>query len=184
MRTLSVSDPQRLVAVESTDPKTTQPTGFYGDAFAAFQASQTSLSAVSLHSPGLYRVSARGVTSDVAADGVTSEYRNVLGMRMVAGRVVSGGERPVRPGDQPHEAVISERLWTGMFGSDPQAVGERIAVDGIEVAIVGIAAANPDGLDPESLTDLYLVLNVARMVVGDASPQVLARNLVEGLPTA
>lgn len=65
---------------------------------------------MSLHSPGSYRVSARGVTSDVAADGVTSEYCNVLGMRMVAGRFVSGGERPVRPGDQPHEAVISERL--------------------------------------------------------------------------
>ena len=152
VRTLSVSDPQRLVAVESTDPKTTQPTGFYGDAFAVFQASQASFTAVSLHSPGSYRVSARGVTSDVAADGVTSEFRSVLGMRMVAGRFVSGGERPVRPGDQPHEAVISERLWARVFGSDPQAVGERIAVDGIEVAIVGIAAANPDGLDPESLT--------------------------------
>ena len=89
------------------------------------------------------------MTSDVAADGVTSEFRSVLGMRIVAGRFVSGGERPVRPGDQPHEAVISERLWARVFGSDPQAVGERIAVDGIEVAIVG-----------------------------DASPQVLARNLV------
>lgn len=97
VRTLSVSDPQRLVAVESTDPKTTQSTGFYGDAFAVFQVSQTSSSAVSLHSPGSYRVSARGGTSDVAADGVTSEYRNVLGMRMVAGRFVSGGEQPVRP---------------------------------------------------------------------------------------
>ena len=92
-----MSDPQRLVAVESTDPKTTQPTGFYGDAFAVFQASQTSFAAVSLHSPGSYRVSARGVTSDVAADGVTSEYCNVLGMRMVAGRFVSGGEQRVRP---------------------------------------------------------------------------------------
>lgn len=50
------------------------------------------------------------VTSDIAAGGVTSAYRNVLGMRVVAGHFVSGGERPVRPGDQPHEAVISERL--------------------------------------------------------------------------
>lgn len=48
LRTLSVSGPQRLVTVESTDPKTTQPTGFYGDAFAVFQASQTSCSAVPL----------------------------------------------------------------------------------------------------------------------------------------
>jgi len=47
VRTLSVSDPQRLVAVESTDPKTTQPTGFYGDAFAVFQASQASFTPVS-----------------------------------------------------------------------------------------------------------------------------------------
>jgi hypothetical protein len=91
---------------------------------------------------------------------------------------VSGGEPPVRPGDQPHEAVVSERLWARVFGSDPQAVGERIAVDGIEVAIVGIAAASPDGLDPESLTDLHLPFNVARKVVGDSSPRVRARNLV------
>ena len=74
--------------------------------------------------------------------------------------------------------MISERLWARVFGSGPQAVGERIAADGSEVAIVGIAAANPDGLNPESLTDLYLPLNVARMVVGDGSPQVRARNLV------
>ena len=72
----------------------------------------------------------------------------MVGLRMIAGRFVSGGEQPVRPGDPPHEAVISERLWARVFGSDPRAVGERIAVDGIEVAIVGIAAANPDGLDP------------------------------------
>ena len=45
VRTLSMSDPQRLLAVESTDPKTTQPTGFYGDAFTVFQASQGSFAA-------------------------------------------------------------------------------------------------------------------------------------------
>ena len=178
LRTLSVPNPQRLVSVDSIDPKTTQPTGFYGDAFAAFQASQTSFAALSLHSPNLYRVSAKGVTSDVAADGVTSGYRDVVGLRMIAGRFVSGGERPVRPGDPPLEAVISERLWARMFGRDPQAVGERITVDGAEVVIVGIAAASPDGLDPESQMDLYLPLSVARMVAGDASPQVRARNLV------
>jgi putative ABC transport system permease protein len=178
LRTLLVPNPQRLVSVDSIDPKTTQPTGFYGDAFAVFQASQTSFAALSLHAPSLYRVSARGVTLDVAADGVTSGYRDVVGLRMIAGRFMSGGEEPVRPGDLPHEAVISERLWARMFGSDPQALGERITVDGIEVAIAGVAAANPDGLDPESLTDLYLPINVARVVAGDASPQVRARNLV------
>ncbi len=178
LRTLLVPNPQRLVSVDSIDPKTTQPTGFYGDAFAVFQASQTSFAALSLHAPSLYRVSARGVTLDVAADGVTSGYRDVVGLRMIAGRFMSGGEEPVRPGDPPHEAVISERLWARMFGSDPRAVGERITVDGIEVAIAGIAAANPDGLDPESLTDLYLPITVARVVAGDASPQVRARNLV------
>ena len=178
LRTLSVPNPQRLVSVDSVDPKTTQPTGFYGDAFAAFQASQTSFTALSMPSPSLYRVSARGVTSDVAADGVTSGYRGVVGLRMIAGRFVSGGEQPVRPGDPPHEAVISERLWARVFGSDSRAVGERIAVDGIEVAIVGIAAASPDGLDPETLTDLYLPSSVTRLIAGDASPQVRARNLV------
>ena len=80
---------------------------------------------------------------------------------MIAGHFVSGGERPVRPGDQPHEAVISERLWARVFGSDPQAVGERIAVD------------------------LYLPLNVARMVVGDASCHRCAHGTWSGgLPTA
>ena len=177
-RTVSVPDPHRLVAVESTDPQTTQSTGFYGGAFAVFQASQTSFAAVSLHSPGLYRVSARGITSDVAADGVTSGYREVLGIRMIAGRFVSGGERPVRAGDPPFEAVISERLWGRVFGHDPGAVGERITVDGTDVVIAGIAAASPDGLDPESLIDLYLPISVARFIGGDTSPQVRARNLV------
>lgn len=181
LRTLSVPNPQRLVSVDSIDPKTMQSTGFYGDAFAAFQASQSSFAALSLYSPSLYRVSARGVTSDVAADGVTSGYRDVVGLRMIAGRFVSGGEQPVRPGDAPPEAVISERLWARVFGRDLQAVGERITVEGTEVAIVGIAAASPDGLDPESLTDLYLPISVARLVRGELSTQVRARNLVARL---
>ena len=54
MRDASLRDLRDSWRVESIDPKTTQPTGFYGDAFAVFQASQTSFSAVSLHSPGSY----------------------------------------------------------------------------------------------------------------------------------
>lgn len=83
---------------------------------------------------------------------------------MIAGRYGSGGEQPVRPVDAQLVVVISERLWGRIFGNDLRANGERITVCVTDVAITGIAAASPDGLDPKSLTDLYLPISVGRMM--------------------
>ena len=69
---------------------------------------------------------------------VTPGTLALLGIRPVAGRAFAEGEQ----GDPL--AVVSEALWRGRFGSDPDVVGRSVSLDGSAATIVGVL---PDDAD-------------------------------------
>jgi len=75
LRAVSVSDPGRLVAISTTDTRTTQLGFIYVDTFAAFRAQQRSFSTLSMYSGDVvYRIEARGATVDAGVEGVMPEW--------------------------------------------------------------------------------------------------------------
>jgi len=76
---------------------------------------------------------------------------SILRISPIAGRIFD--ERDVEPGAAP-AALISERVWRGMFGSDPEVVDRVVDIEGGSVRIVGIL---PDTMAiPEAMTDIWL----------------------------
>ncbi|HEY1417863.1 MAG TPA: ABC transporter permease, partial [Myxococcaceae bacterium] len=74
----------------------------------------------------------------------STRFFRVFPVRVLAGRTFDP-DLPVGT----REAVLSERLWRRMFGSDPGVVGRTISFNGESVPVVGVVAAD-FAVPPES----------------------------------
>jgi len=71
----------------------------------------------------------------VAAEWVSANFFQVIGVRPSAGRTFLPGEERA---SGTRVAVLSYGLWQRRFGGDPNLIGKTIAVDGENTAVVGI----------------------------------------------
>ncbi len=87
---------------------------------------------------------------------VSGNAFQVLGVRPVAGRLLTPADD--RPGGGPDgwSAVISHRLWVGRFHADPAVIGRRITITGHSVTIVGVAPQGFEGMVVAEHPDFYL----------------------------
>jgi putative ABC transport system permease protein len=69
----------------------------------------------------------------------TAGIFDMLGVKPIQGRTFLPDED--QPG-KPHVAVMSERLWRGRFGADPNVLGSQITIDGQPATVVGIMPAS------------------------------------------
>jgi putative ABC transport system permease protein len=69
----------------------------------------------------------------------TAGIFDMLGVKPIQGRTFLPDED--QPG-KPHVAVMSERLWRGRFGADPNLLGSQITIDGQATTVVGIMPAS------------------------------------------
>jgi predicted permease len=87
---------------------------------------------------------------------VIGDYFSLLGARPAAGRFFAPEELRV---ETPLAlVVISARLWKRQFGASPEAVGQRIEIDGHRYVIIGVAATPFHGPDNDAV-DLWVPLN-------------------------
>jgi predicted permease len=90
-------------------------------------------------------VSLSGIESPmrVTAAGVTAEFFETLGVTPERGRTFTREEDTP---DAPPVVVISDGLWRGAYGSDPDIVGRQVEVNGARSEVVGVM---PPGFDVE-----------------------------------
>ena len=88
---------------------------------------------------------------------VSSEFFPVLGVRPLLGRTVS--EHDDRP-NAPQVAVLSHRLWSGRFRSDPNIVGRVIQLNDRPVQVIGVMPADFRFMDQEN--DLWSAYQLNR----------------------
>lgn len=94
-------------------------------------------------------VDASGVTHRVEFRRVSGSFLSLLGVNAVQGNVGSNGDS--------EGAVISAGMWTDVFASDPDVVGQAVIVDAAApVPIVGVADPAFTGLF-ESPTDFWVL---------------------------
>lgn len=91
---------------------------------------------------------------NLGAQFVTASYFDVLGLRLQIGRPFTSAE------DVPPSpflgAVISDRLWTSMFGRDPAVLQRTLTLSGVRFAVLGVAPPGFQGTERLSSTDLWL----------------------------
>ena len=175
LRAVPVSDPDRLVAISTTDTQTTQPGFIYADTFTAFRAQQRSFASLSMRSGGwVPRIEARGATVYAGMEGVTPEYLALVGARLAAGRFLTDVDNALAGAGTP-VVVITDRLCQRIFGGDSRAVGETLKIDDTPVTIVGVTAPGFYGLQTDSGSDLFVPLSVYLTVTGGPKRAVTVR---------
>jgi putative ABC transport system permease protein len=97
-----------------------------------------------------YNISGSGEPERVEGAMVTANLFPLLGVTAEIGRTFATAEEQR---GREHVAIISHALWTRRFQSNPAILGQRAAVDGRQVEIVGVMPASFEF--PDETTELW-----------------------------
>ncbi|HEX8210592.1 MAG TPA: ABC transporter permease [Longimicrobium sp.] len=102
-----------------------------------------------------FALSGRGEPEQVDGQFVSGSYFAMLRTPFAVGRGFAPAE-DLHPGAHP-VAVIGHTLWQRRFGGDPGIVGRTVAVNGVPVTVVGVAAEGFLGVEQDvRRRDLWL----------------------------
>jgi predicted permease len=161
LRSLPVKDAHRLVWLRyQNQPRETSQTG-YGNH--------------SLSEPTFEQLrTQREVFADLVAFVPLSFSKNIVrlgdapeeaGVDMVSGNFFSGLGVPAvlgqlfAPEDESRHtqvAVLSYTFWTRRFARNPSALGQSLYIKGVPFRIIGVAARDFFGVEPQGSTDLWI----------------------------
>ncbi len=153
-RPLPVSRPHEVVGIFTSD--------FSGPAFGAsayvdyqdIAAATTTLSGVAAHALQPVSFSVAGSTERLAAELVSANYFEVLGIHPVLGRAFLPEEGDLlRPAPV---VVLSNAVWRNRFGGDAAILGRSITISGRQVTVVGVAPEGFQGILRGLRLDLWL----------------------------
>jgi putative ABC transport system permease protein len=92
-------------------------------------------------SPFRWALTGQGPPIQVEVSGMTVSAFEALGVPPQVGRWPTA-EEDVAGG--PRVALLSNELWAGVFGSDPDAVGRTIEINGVAWEVIGVMPAGYD----------------------------------------
>ena len=98
-------------------------------------------------------VTDRGRSERLAAEFVTPNFSAMLGVRAVAGRMLSDEDGAA---NGVAVTVISHRLWTERFGAQADTIGRQIEIDGTPFQIVGVSQPGYSGMSLNYPRDLQI----------------------------
>jgi putative ABC transport system permease protein len=152
LRPLPYHDPDRLVQACRQYPNgrgcaISIPKYFAWKPATAFQA----VAAYDFAGPGM-NIGGGDRPEQVQGIHVSADYFNVFGASPFLGRTFSADED--RPGGS-NVVVLTHRLWSSHFGSDPQLIGRPVVINGDPHVVVGVLSAR---FQPSPDADLFLPL--------------------------
>jgi predicted permease len=111
----------------------------------------------------------RGDAVTLAAQTVTANFFDVLGIRPILGRTFRRGEDEP---SAPRVAILGRSVWLSRFGGDSSVVGKHIVLDGIPSEVIGVMSDRGD-----MSFDVWLPLNLRAeaIKVGNHSNSVIGR---------
>lgn len=90
---------------------------------------------------------------------VTDGFFQTLGIQPVLGRAFRD-EETAAPDREP-VVIVSHEFWRNQLGSDPNAAGTTLRLNGIPFTIIGVAPESFTGMDPLIRPALYFPLTMA-----------------------
>lgn len=166
LRSLPVSDPDRLVYLRTSNPPRGTGTIDSNETFSypvydALRRQSRGLSPVMAYVPlSNSKVAVRYGAQPEEAEGdmVSGTFFSGLGVNLPRGRGFSEE-------DETNHApiiVISYNWWTRRFARDPDVLGKTLYVNGVAMTIVGVAAESFEGVEGSGSTDFWIPLQNRR----------------------
>jgi putative ABC transport system permease protein len=138
----------RLVRIYQPSKDTVTLNMAYSD-YVDFLRSQRTLKDLTLLYPGDFQIIGTGEAERVGGAYVTGNFFTVLGRPLLLGRAF--GEK--EDATAAYVVVLSNRLWTKRFHSDPRVIGSSINLNGHVFEIIGVT---PEQVNGSRQIDLYL----------------------------
>ncbi|MPY91030.1 MAG: FtsX-like permease family protein [Luteitalea sp.] len=172
LRPMPVADPERLTLVSRGER-----TGWSYAAYLDFQARSRTLSGLTASFPMESDLDVDGESEFVAAEVVSANYADVLGVRPSLGRWFVDDREPV--------AVISHAVWERRFNLSPDVLGRRIRSASQSYTVVGVAPREFAGVFAPLRTDIWKPIRThpgvaARLEDREAQPFMLFGRLRAG----
>jgi predicted permease len=153
LRPVPGADPGRLVTVfTSEDTDDPMSSSSYPD-YADLARTNTTLDGLMAHTLMFAGVEHGDTTNITVGELVSSNYFDVLGVPLAAGRAFSPDAD--RVGAAP-TVVISHRMWQRDFGGRGDALGKTLVIHGRAFTIIGIAPAGFNGFTAGISAELFL----------------------------
>jgi putative ABC transport system permease protein len=152
-----VSDPDRLVDLRATRGEKRVGAMTYPD-FADLRDRSRRFSWLMAYRSTVLDLGHGSETRRVQAALVSSNYFAVLGAGTARGRAFLPEEER-HPQGEP-VAVISDRLWRGLFDANPALVGKPVTLNGRRFTVVGVASAGFRGHTTDEAFDIWVPLGM------------------------
>jgi len=166
LRSLPVSDPDRLVYLRTSNPPrgtgTIDSTQTFSYAvYEALRKQGGGLSPVMAFVPlSGSKVAVRYGAQPEEAEGdmVSGTFFSGLGVNLPLGRGFTEED------ETRHAplAVLSYNYWTRRFARDPEVLGKTLYVNGVAMSVVGVAAEGFEGVEGSGSTDFWIPLQSRR----------------------
>jgi predicted permease len=165
---LPVSNPSRLVAVYSTEVKTSKqsgsllPVSFQN--LSDYKARNQVFSGIAGFTPPLVlTLTGNSTPQRLFGELTTAGYFETLGLRPALGRFFQPDEINT-PGSAP-VAVLSYAAWKGRFGGAPDILGRRLRINEAVFTVIGVAPEGFIGISPLFGPDVWLPATMAEQVL-------------------
>ena len=174
LRPLPFKDPDRLMVVwERRENSGRANLPLSGHEYAAFKERANVFEALTIIQPNGFNLTGKGDPLMVDVGQVSTEYFSVVGIPPMLGRTFAAGEDQ---GGGAKVVVLSHKLWTQRFGSDPNVINQTVRLNDQSYTIVGVMPALeliPDVLVPIDLRgELRKVGKHSYQVIGRLKPGV------------
>src|SRR5262245_16899697 len=146
LRPLPFKDPERLVWIWGTLPKSAQ-TLHSPVEFLAYQRQQTSFTEMAAYRMMSFTVTGGAEPEHVQGMIVSANYFSLLGVPAALGRTIQPDDGSSRL------AVISYGLWQKRYGGDPNLIGRSLTINGESATLIGVM---PPNFQLNQSTELWL----------------------------
>ncbi len=134
LRPVSFPDPDRLVVLMNTSPQGAGPAASPAK-FHHYREQTAVVQDVSAYRTGVVNYTGGNMVEQLRSGQVSADFFRLFGAPTVVGRPFTTEEDLP---DGSKVVVISSRLWSTRFNSDPDIVGQTISLSGDSYSIVGV----------------------------------------------
>jgi predicted permease len=143
LRPLPFRDPGRLVWISNVDNGAATQTEYYVDLREANQSFSDLAGWNAYYQAGNQELTGNGEPERLTSVAVTGNFFTLLGVQPVIGRSFIAEECQGRY-SAPPALLLSHRLWSRRFASDPSVVGRKLVLNNHPVTVVGVLPTSFD----------------------------------------
>jgi putative ABC transport system permease protein len=133
LRPIPFPDPDELVAINMIGPHGSGRAPLTLNGFRALTEIRGVFSGLAAYDPGMATMAARGTAERVAASEIAGDIFSVLGTPVQVGRAIQDADAGSRV------AVVGNEYAVRVFGSESDAVGKTILINGEAHVVIGVA---------------------------------------------